>query len=798
MGTDRHCVARLTTRLTTRLRTRESLRAIVVLGLLTTATIPSASAQSAGAQSAAKSAAAKSAAAKAGTTKSPRVTTPAPAPAIDGERNELLSTPTAAPPTASGKQTPTPARTAPMVRLVGQGPIVTEDGALRLDLAVESATGRPLPSGLGVAVTVHRRARTRAQFQSTLRGGDLGAVIGLIPPALIPGDGRTEQLVPIDLRFGPREAECPQCIAMESNGVYPVNVELRDLSTDDVVDRFTTHIIRARSTATPPNRLKVGVIVPLHLPPAIDGPQRLVMTRASVERIEAMAGRPLVPLTVAPTPESIEALARQNDTSLLDQFRSSLAGREILGSTYVRWATSTWEYPSLDNERRRQETLGGAILRDRLSTEPVTGVLIAGDDLPSADALNRGRINVVVAQSSDLRTTGPTVSAAGGPVLFDAGATSGTPTPTRTALLLDSAIEEELSRPRDPSRRGGEDVLRAQHVLADLAMLASTTTLSSGLAIQIPENTSQATLDALLAGLGTTNPIVEPVTLSDLAKLPLQRRRNNAVIIMEPRSKSASPTNVASDAAFTAASKDADEAMTAADANAVSTLRRRLEGYASLFVDQAPNLGPASRRVARTVSADLSASDRRTLVARSSRELDRLLSQVRLSQPDQITVTARQAKVPIGVINTTGRHIRVKIAVRSSSVRLRDSGVVVDAIGTTELRQTIDVPGRVGQADVDIETRGPGSFSYVARMTTEDDLPLSSARYRLRSTAISGTGTALTAGSLVVLLAWWIRWGRKARRQPSRHHPAAANRSSATRFRRRWSASTREEDKTLR
>lgn len=682
-------------------------------------------------------------------------------------RSELLSTPTGVPASTeaegASKAPAAPARTAPMVRLVGQGPIVTEDGTLRLDLAVESASGKPLPTGLGVALTVHRRARTRTQFLSTLRGGDLGSVLGLIPPAVIPGDGRTEQRIPIDLRFGPRTDTCPQCISLDANGVYPVNVELRDLATDDIVDRFTTHVIRKRTTTTPQPRLKVGVIVPLHLPPATEGPGRLVMTRSSVERIEAMAGRPLVPLTVAPTPETIEALANQVDSSLLDQFRNSLAGREILSNTYVRWSTSSREMPVLNEELRRQQTLGAGVLRERLGTEPVAGVLIAGDGIPSAEALSRGNINLVVAQGSDLRITGAAINAARGPVLFDAGATTGTPTPTRTVLILDATIESELSRPRDPARRGGEDVLRAQHVLADLAMIAATGTATSGLAIQIPETTSQATLDALLAGIGTTNPVVEPVTLTDLARLPAQRRRNN-VIITTPQPQT------------TAAALS----LTASDANAVAALRRRLDGFASLFVDAAPNLGAATRRIARTVSSDVSHTARRTLLARSSRELDRLLGQVRLSQPDQITVTARKANVPVSVINTTGRHIRVNLVVRSSSVRLRDSEVV-DAIGITEIRQTVDVPGRVGRTSVAIETRGPGTFSYVARLTTESGLALAANRYRLRSTAISGSGTALTVGSLLVLLAWWIRWGRKARRHVASGRKNRPERSSAGR-----------------
>ena len=647
----------------------------------------------------------------------------------------------------AGGRTLASARTAPLLRLIGQGPIVTEDGSYRLEVAIESATGSPLPAGLGVSVTVHRRLRTVTQFLATSSGGDLGPVIGLDGPMSIPADGRTQHTVPIELQFGRVSEGCPRCIPLENDGVYPINVELRKTSTDDVVDRFTTHVIRSTTTANFKRRLKIAMIIPVHLPPATGGAKQLVVSRSFVERIEAMAGRPLVPLTVAPTPETIEALVGQANNPLLSQFRDSLAGREILGGPYVRWATSSVANPLLATEFARQQSLGTTILRDALQLEPLPGVIIAGDGIPDADTLDRNKTGVIVAEDSDVNVDGAPVNAARGPVLFDAGATTGKNSPTRTAFILDTDIEGELSRPQDPVRRGGENVLIAQHVLAHIAMLTAGATDTGGLAIQIPETTAQATLDALLSGLGTTNPIVEPVTLGELAKLPAQRR-NDSVLIVTPRPRPKSSTGM----------------LATSEVASVSELRTRLDGYASLFVEKAPDLSATTRRLARTLASDLAPPIRRSLLAGSENELNGLLAQVRLSRPDQITVTARQANIPIGVINTTGEHIRVNLAVRSSSVRLRDSGVVVDAIGTTEIRQPIDVTGRVGQATVAIETRGPGTFSFVARLTTDTDLPLASERYRLRSTAISGLGGALTVGSLLVLLAWWIRWRRKARR----------------------------------
>ena len=656
-----------------------------------------------------------------------------------------------------------PLRTAPMIRLIAQGPVVTEDGTLRLDFAVESADTRPLPTGLGVAITVHRRARTRAQFRSTLSGETLGAVLGLVTPTPVSSDGRTEQFVPVELRIGPPSPKCPTCIRLANDGVYPVNVELRNLRTDDVIDRLTTHVIRTTNVTTERRRLKVALVVPLHLAPIDDLSDPVVSTRSFVERIEAMAGRPLVPLSVAPTPETIEALARRPDDLLLAQLRTSLAGREVLASPYVRWPTSLFERPQLTDELATQTALGAEVLRTALGIDPTPGVLIAGDRIPSADGVSRAGINIVIAEAAAVKAPTGQISATGGPVLLNLGGE--TPTPAKVTLVLDRDIEGELTRMRDPVRRGGEDVLRAQHILADLTMLAATRT-AQGLAIQIPEDTPQATLDALLAGLGTTNPIFEPVTVSDLAGLPLQTRGDVPEVV----------TRVGS-------APEAGRELPAGDLLAITGVRNRLTGYLSLFPGPAPDQSGLSRKVSRLVAADLNVTDRRRRINETNRTVAGLLGQVSLSTPDQLTVTARNAIVPIGVINDTGLPIRVFVTVRSSSVRLRDSGVVVDAIGTTEIRQQIDVPGRVGESEVAIETRGPGSFSMVARLTTPTGLTLASGRYRLRSTAVSGLGTALTLGSLVVLFAWWFRWGRSAQRRSRRRHPAghpAAERRGGT------------------
>ncbi len=68
-----------------------------------------------------------------------------------------------------------------------------------------------------------------------------------------------------------------------------------------------------------------------------------------------------------------------------------------------------------------------------------------------------------------------------------------------------------------------------------------------------------------------------------------------------------------------------------------------------------------------------------------------------------------------------------------------------------------------------VETRASGTFPLQMTVTSEDGkLALGSARYTVRSTAVSGVGIFLTIGAGVFLAIWWITHWRRSRRQPIR------------------------------
>ena len=68
-----------------------------------------------------------------------------------------------------------------------------------------------------------------------------------------------------------------------------------------------------------------------------------------------------------------------------------------------------------------------------------------------------------------------------------------------------------------------------------------------------------------------------------------------------------------------------------------------------------------------------------------------------------------------------------------------------------------------------VVTRASGTFPLQMTVTSEDgNLALGSARYTVRSTAVSGVGIFLTIGAGIFLAIWWLTHWRRSRRHPVR------------------------------
>src|SRR5207237_8849597 len=131
----------------------------------------------------------------------------------------------------------------------------------------------------------------------------------------------------------------PSRLLLAHEGVYPVRVELREKGGGTVFDRFTTHLVYLPTARTGP-KLDVAWVLQAHAPPALqpDGSRHLANARDLLTVGQALEAMPAVPVSVAPTPETMDALTTSSSDAAGDalaSLRRVLPRHEIVAGPYV-------------------------------------------------------------------------------------------------------------------------------------------------------------------------------------------------------------------------------------------------------------------------------------------------------------------------------------------------------------------------------------------------------------------------------------------------------------------------------
>ncbi|HEV3227087.1 MAG TPA: hypothetical protein VGZ52_09635, partial [Acidimicrobiales bacterium] len=341
---------------------------------------------------------------------------------------------------------------AEILQLVSQSSVVEPDSDLTLRLHVTGA-----PAGARIHVEVHSRVPTRSDFKAALAGRVTRARVGpaIEVPATPDASGIVVATVPTR---DPQSLLPPDADHVRiGEGVYPVTVDL--LSSSGTLDSLVTFLIRL-----PVSRqfgpLGVAIVLPEGGTPALqpDGSSTLdssvaqsVLGHASV--LQAHSG---IPLTVVPTGETVDALAK----SSADELHKAVAGRQLPVAPYVRLRPSEWLSAGLGTELDREFDQGTATVRDTLGP-PDPSTYIADDRLTDDAAralVQRGVHSLIVPEDGvskvDERLFNRTLTQP-----FDLNGVSG----LRVAAA-DAALSAHAGETGDP-------VLDANHLLADLAVL---------------------------------------------------------------------------------------------------------------------------------------------------------------------------------------------------------------------------------------------------------------------------------------------------------------------------------------
>ena len=609
----------------------------------------------------------------------------------------------------------------------------TPDQPVTIELGVETDA-----TNLEVAVDLFGRIATRSGFAATIERGLSGRPATAVPPVPLgelPTDDAGDRIV----TFTP---------PARPEGVYPMRVQLRPSGGGDPVDSFVTYLVHVPAVLEG-DPLSVGLVVPVHAPPAVQPDGDVAIDDERAEQLAALAevldAHGDLGMTIAPTPETVEALAtspRAQDRDTMTTLSGALGDRQLLGAAWVPTNLTAVLDGGLEDEAAGLLARGVQTLRTQFSgVEPTTNTRIIDERLTETglaflQSQQASRLVVPEALLEPIRQNKTLVEQ-----FTMASARGAEPLP---AVGVDAALMAHFTTD-DP-------ILGAHRLLADLAVIYNDDPEIGrrGVAVTPPRAWAPdaSFVDALLDGL-ESSPIVRSVTLdrffTDVDVATTGTGARAAPLVRRPLP-------------FDAGSPEGGPLPSAS----IRSARSRIERFASAVDATHPGGAAVLDRLDRTLlaatSVDLRPRDRIQQVAGVNDQLDAQIAGIAMPQNRSITLTAREGEIPVTVRSSLGYPIRTVLRVFSDD-RLDFPG------GDSH---PLDLPIRQNAtSQFRVRAQSSGSFPVRVRVESPDGaLVLAESRYTVRSTAISGVGTALSIGAGLFLLVWWgnhLR-GRRSRR----------------------------------
>ena len=600
------------------------------------------------------------------------------------------------------------------------------DQPFSLELTIQPSS----PDDLELAVSIFRKVPNRTEFATTVEGRTAGRPVEEVPPVAL-SDLAVDAEGDRTFSFTP---------GLRAVGVYPVRIDLRPRRTaGKPVATLVTHLVHVPTTLEG-GELAVGVVLPFHAPPATQPDGRSAIDDARAEQLAVLTtsiqAHLATAMSLAPTPETVEALGdspREQDRATRTRLSLGLADRQLLGGPYVPNNLTSVLLAGLDEESAGQLTRGTETLRASFGREPTTSTRLVDERL-TAEAIEflqtdqqvqrlvvpEGLLEPVTRRTTLTNTFGLE------------GRRGNVPAVTADAGLAAHFAESD-------------DVLGAQHLLADLAVLYNDDPAAAkrGVVAAPSRNwePSGAFVETLLVGL-QTSPILEDVTLDGLFErvapattgtgsrtAPLVRK-----IAPPPPGTAVAPTLPAS---------------------TIGQARRRVDAFASAVEATNPVLDRLDRTLLASQSADLRSRDRLRYLEGVQEQVRAEISRIAMPQNRSITLTAREGEIPVTITNSLDYPLRAVLRVASDTLEFPDGD-----------SQQLDLVRRNTTSQFTVQAQSSGSFPLRVRLESPAGLVLAESRFIVRSTAVSGVGTALSIGAGLFLLVWWgnhLR-GRRSRR----------------------------------
>jgi hypothetical protein len=638
----------------------------------------------------------------------------------------------------------------PPLTLVSQTNWVTPDQPwFNLTVGVNASQGPA--AGIRVSMTYYSRIQNASQLQQAIDGTPGGNVLGRYSDVTLTSGSQGQEstasscvTVLRDTRDTPPTSGTGMCapetltidmgctpLRGECGDVYPVAVALYKQGSTTPVARLTTFLTYQEANAPGSigngGPLNVGLVLP-------DSTATDTKTLAAV-----LAANADVPTTLAVNPAGVQKSAvpePKATTRALTQL-GSLEGEQVLDQPYEPIDVAALSEAKIPGEIKAQMTRGNEILH-AAGLRPAAGPWVdttssfsQGDSADLATGLQEVGSSQLVLNEGDLTSAGLSNYTFAQPFNLDLGHGS-----TITAMAADSSLSARFTaHPNDP-------VLGAEQLLAGLffvhfenAALAQ----ARGVVIMPPPSwqASKSFLDTLLRGL-SGNAALTPVTLDQLfQKVPVGGNREPVL-----RHLQAGP---------------ATHGITHGAAVKIGLARQQLSSYTGAISGHVPpEMVALSDGLLSTERQGLSAPRRAAALASYQRAFTDQTGRISLAGQETVTFTARQASIPITVLSSAPYPVNVVVTLASDKFTFPN--------GNTR-RLTLDRPTTSVRVTAQARTSGDRLPIDVLLHTSNGQLLLAHTVLTVHSTAISFVGVALTVLAGVVLLVWWARTWRKARRK---------------------------------
>lgn len=602
------------------------------------------------------------------------------------------------------------------LELAGQTSWVSLGERFEVALAVP-----PLPGG-AVRFVVHNDLLFRGAFERSLEG-DLGSTIFESDPQPLDSLPRDSDGT---LRAGFATGGAGTGADLDDYGVYPVEIELLD-ATGSTVDGLTTHLLLLPDPGNNFPPLAVAVVLDVAAPPALQPDGAAAIDNESLERIaervDVLEAAPNVPVTIAALPETLDGLADVGGRgqTLLQNLNRALRSRLFLARPYADIDVEALAEADLLSEVNAHAASGADVIRTRFGTEPLGGTWLSGPTLGDRAArllVELGVPRAVVPETAlEEFADGSVEPVPDKPFALGDGGPE--------ALVADADLAADLT--------GGDGIIEAYRFLARLAMQWYERPADQRAAVVVvPPDApiDPAVVSRALQGL--TEGGVRAVTIDQTFALVTPDDDADPTTPLAPHEPADDLTGLAP---------------------RIQSARSQVAGFGALIGDPAA-ASSLQRSLLLATGTATPDDERRAYVDRVTGEIGGLADAIDAPDEFRITLTSRSGTIPLTLTNNTPRPVEVRVELDSAALEFPEGDV---------LQLTLD-PG-ANRQDIPVRVRTSGAFPLDITVTSPDAaIVLDTARFDIRSTAVSGVGLVLSIGAGLFLTIWWARHWHTSRR----------------------------------